>query len=120
MPAKATTFRIEPPVQAALEMLSKILKRPMNQLVNEAVKDYVSRRSEQVEHDLEATLAALRAYRERDPDFETAIAGVAEAEARFADDDPAQGRLVKGKLVEGGLVEETGPLQKEIDRLLHG
>jgi hypothetical protein len=41
----------------------------MNQLVNEAVKDDVRRRNREVERNLESTLASLRAYRERDPDF---------------------------------------------------
>jgi hypothetical protein len=56
MSRKPTTVRIEPLAQAALENLSRVLKRPMNQLVNEAVKDYVDRRSREVEYDLEATL----------------------------------------------------------------
>ena len=49
MTRKATTFRMEPAVQAALETLAKTIRRPMNQLVNEAVKDYVTRRGAEVE-----------------------------------------------------------------------
>jgi predicted transcriptional regulator len=64
---KASTFRIEPSVRDALEHLSEVLNRPMNQLVNEALEDFVARRSREVEQDLEATLARLRAYRARDP-----------------------------------------------------
>jgi predicted transcriptional regulator len=121
MPPKATTFRIDPPVQAALEMLSKTLKRPMNQLVNEAVRAYVARRSAEVARDLEATLARLRAYREQDPDFEDAIEQVANAEAQLGQDDPTEGEIVIGTLIDGRLIEETpGPVQAEIDRLLHG
>lgn len=110
--------------QAALENLSRVLKRPMNQLVNEAVKDYVDRRSREVEHDLEATLTALRAYRRRDPHFKGAIAAFVDAEARFGKDDPAEGKVVIGKLVNGQLVEErtiggASPLQTEIRRLLN-
>ena len=76
MASKPTTFRIDPPAQAALEHLSRVLKRPMNQLVNEAVKDYVNRRSREVERDLEGTIAKLRAYRQRDPhlDVERSVA----------------------------------------------
>ena len=55
----------------------------MNQLVNEAVKDYVERRSREVEHGLEATLAKLRAYRQRDPHFKEAIGALVDAEARL-------------------------------------
>jgi hypothetical protein len=43
-----------------LENISRVLKRPMNQLVHEAVKDYVRRRSGEVERNLELTLASLR------------------------------------------------------------
>jgi hypothetical protein len=122
MPAKASTFRIEPTVQSGLENLSRVLKRPMNQLVNEAVKDYVRRRSREVERDLESTLTSLRAYRERDPDFEQAIAAFATAEARYGKEDPAEGEVVVGKLVNGQLVEEqsSGPIQTEIRQLLDG
>jgi predicted transcriptional regulator len=122
MAAKASTFRIEPIVQAGLENLSRVLKRPMNQLVNEAVKDYVHRRSRDVERALESTLASLRAYRERDPHFEEAIAAFARNEARYAKEDPAEGEVVVGKLVNGELVEETGsgPIQTEIRQLLDG
>ena len=124
MPRKPTTVRIDPLAQAALENLSRVLKRPMNQLVNEAVKDYVDRRSAEVEHDLEATLTTLRAYRKRDPHFKAAIAAFVDAEARFGKDDPAEGRVVIGKLVNGQLVEDrtiegTSPLQAEIRRLLN-
>ncbi len=120
MTIKASTFRIEPKVQAGLEQLSRILARPMNQLVNEAVKDFVRRRSREVEDELESTLASLRAYRQRDPDFEEAIGAFAKAEAKFAKDDPAEGKVVIGKLVNGRLVEDAGPVQKEIDQLLNG
>ena len=74
MSRKASTFRIEPSVRGALEHLSEVLNRPMNQLVNEALEDFVARRSLQVEQDLETTLARLRAYRARDPHFREAIA----------------------------------------------
>jgi hypothetical protein len=122
MAAKASTFRIEPTVQTGLENLSRILKRPLNQLVNEAVRDYVRRRGREVERDLESTLANLRAYRLRDPDFEDAITEFASAEARYGKDDPAEGKIVVGKLVDGQLVQGTtsGPLLTEISQLLDG
>jgi len=121
-PQKASTFRIEPTVQAGLENLSRVLKRPMNQLVNEAVKDYVSRRSKEAERDLESTLASLRAYRKRDPDFEEAVAAFVTAESRYGKEDPAEGEVVVGKLVKGQFVEEptSGPVQTEIRQLLDG
>jgi hypothetical protein len=124
MVRKATTVRIDPPTQAALEHLSRLLKRPMNQLVNEAVKDFVDRRSRVVERDLEATLTNLRAYRKRDPQFRKAIAAIARAEARLGSEDPAEGNPVMGRLVDGQLLEEptsaeTTPLQAAVRRLLN-
>ena len=91
MNRKATTYRIDPAVQVGLSTLSKILGRPQNQLVNEAVRDFVARRSREVEADLEATLESLRAYRRNDPNFERAIADYVDAEASL-EEDPAEGR----------------------------
>jgi len=122
MSRKASTFRIEPSVRGALEHLSEVLNRPMNQLVNEALEDFVARRSRQVEQDLETTLTRLRTYRARDPHFREAIAAAVEAEAQHGRDDPAQGEVVTGELVNGQLVEsveETGPIQSRIHRLLN-
>jgi hypothetical protein len=106
MPRKPTTVKIDPLAQAALENLSRVLKRQMNQLVNEAVKEYVGRRSREVEHDLEATLTTLRAYRQRDPQFNGAIAAFVHAEARLGKEDPAEGKVAIGTLANGQLGEE--------------
>ena len=65
MLSKASIFRREPGTQSALALLSKLLGRPMNKLVSEAVRDYLQKTTPQ-ERDLEDTLASLRAYRERD------------------------------------------------------
>jgi len=120
MPHKATTVRLEPTLQRGLETLSKVLKRPMNQLINEALHDYVSRRSHEVEQDLSQTLTALRAYRRRDPGFKAAIAAVAKAEAEHDRCDPLDGEVVIGELIEGRLAQDTGPVTAEIHQLLHG
>jgi len=124
MTRKASTFRIDQPVQLALENLSRVLGRPMNQLVNEALRDYVERRSRSVERDLELTLASLRAYRRRDPHFKDAIAAVVDAEATLGKEDPAEGKVVMGRLVDGKLVEApaaegVNPLRAELRRLLN-
>jgi predicted DNA-binding protein len=120
MPKKATTVRLEPTLQDGLETLSKVLKRPMNQLINEALHDYVSRRSRDVEQDLRKTLVALRAYRRRDPRFNAAIAAAAKAETRHRRSDPLDGEVVIGELVDGCMAEEPGPVEAEIHQLLHG
>lgn len=105
---RATTFRIEPDVQERLSMLAKSLKRPLNQLVNEAVRTFVERRSKELEGDLEANLAKLRAYRQCDPNFEQAIAAFIEAESTL--DDPLEGRRT----------EALGPAQAKVYELLNG
>jgi len=56
-------FRLEPGTQSALAALAKVLGRPMNKLVNEAVRNYLLKISRQ-EQELESRLASLRAYRE--------------------------------------------------------
>src|SRR3954453_1640255 len=108
MARKATTYRIDPAVQAGLSTLSKILGRPQNQLVNEAVRDFVARRVKQVEVDLEATLESLRAYRKSDPNFDRAIADYVDAEASLKE-DPAEGQRA-----------DMGPAQSRVLELLNG
>ena len=109
MPRKATTFRMDPVVQASLATLSRLLGRTQNQLVNEAVRDFVARRGREVEVELEATLESLRAYRKRDPGFERAIADYVDAEASLTD-DPA----------EGSHAHDAGPVETAVRKLLHG
>lgn len=90
---KATTFRIDPVIKDGLVKLAKLLGQPLNKLANEAFREYVIRRTLEVEGDLEATLEDLRAYRKSDPNFERAIAEFVEAEATVKH-DPAEGRMV--------------------------
>ena len=104
---KATTYRIDPVVQTGLSTLSRVLGRPQNQLVNEAVRDFVARRSKEVETDLEATLEALRAYRKSDPDFDRAITDYVDAEASLKG-DPAEGKRA-----------DLGPTQRRVLELLN-
>src|SRR3954447_3442059 len=108
MAIKATTYRSDPVVQTVLSTLSKVLGRPQNQLVNEAVRDFVARRSREVEKDLEATLETLRAYRKSDPNFERAIEDYVDAEASLKE-DPAEGQRA----------EDIGPTQKRVLELLN-
>jgi predicted transcriptional regulator len=109
MTRKATTFRIDPTVQAGLLTLSRVLGRPLNQLVNEAVRDFVAKRSQEVETDLEATLESLRAYRKSDPGFERAIADYVDAEASLKE-DPTEGKRAG----------DRGPAEMRMHELLNG
>ncbi len=61
----------------------------MNQLVTEAVFRYVQQRSSEAEQDLENTLARIRKYTKKDPEYEQAIAAFADAETRYK--DPLEG-----------------------------
>jgi hypothetical protein len=55
-------------------------RRPVNQLLNEAVRNFLLRRRPK-ERSLEANLERLRAYRERDPQFRRGRNAFVEAEA---------------------------------------
>ena len=105
----ATTFRLDPVVKEGLSMLSTLLGRSLNNLVDEAIRDFVARRTMEVENDLEASLEDLRAYRKSDPDFEQAIAGFVDAEMTVKN-DPAEGRVIK----------QTGPAETEMLKILNG
>ena len=107
MARKATTFRLDADAMNALADLSKILGVAMNQLVNDAVRTYLARRTGEVERDLQASLARLQEYRRRDPDFTHAIAAYVQAEA--GEKDPVEGRLA----------EDSGPVRKRINHLLN-
>jgi predicted transcriptional regulator len=108
------TLRIDPKERAALKNLSKVEGRPINQLLNEAIKVYLSRRG-QKERELDATLADLRAYRKQDPGFRHAIDVFVEAEATL--DDPVESKPIEGQFVEGKL-KPTGPVQSKIREIL--
>ncbi|MGZ4841893.1 MAG: hypothetical protein ACXV5J_09120, partial [Candidatus Angelobacter sp.] len=73
MSRTAFTLRIDAEERVALENLSRIEGRPMNQLLNEAIKGYLRQKGKK-ERSLEANLAGLRAYRRQDPEFRKAIA----------------------------------------------
>ena len=117
MTARATTFRLDPEVRVQLSTLSEILDESQNRLANEAIREYVARRSLDVEAEMEATLEKLRAYRKKDPGFRRAIAEAVAAEVSVAAaDDPAEGRVVADP---GAVSEiETGPAETAILGLL--
>ena len=119
MTAKATTFRLDPEVKARLSVLSGLVNRSLNQLANEAIREFVARRSREVEVDLEATLEDLRAYRERDPDFQHAIDDLIASEAALSPaDDPAEGRVVSETTPPA--VKAPGPVERKVLGLLDG
>jgi predicted nucleotidyltransferase len=62
MTPKASIFRIDPAAFAGLTKLSTLLRRPMNKLVNEAIRAYLLKTTP-AERELEETLASLRNFR---------------------------------------------------------
>ncbi len=101
-------------MRAALENLSRIERRPVNQLLNGAVRSYLLRRGPR-ERSLEASLGRLRAYRERDPTFPAARRALVEAEARVA--DPVGGTAVDG-LREEGRPARAGSARRKLRGML--
>jgi predicted transcriptional regulator len=110
----AFTLSIDDEERAALENLSKVEGRPINQLLSEAISSYLGQQG-QKEHCLEARLSALREYRKQDPGFERAIDEFVEAEAVF--EDPAEGTPIRGDFVDGEF-KAAGPVQSKIRELL--
>jgi predicted transcriptional regulator len=110
----AFTLRIDAEERDALESLSRIERRPVNQLLNEAVRSFLLRRGPK-ERSLEASVERLRAYRERDPQFRQARKAFVEAEASV--EDPVEGEPVEGRLV-NGRIEPIGPAQSKIREML--
>ena len=94
----ATTLQLDAQSRIALKKLSKTLGRPVTQLLNEAVKIYVRQVSAKAPK-LEDSLAKLREYRKKDPNFSRADEAFIDAEATL--DDPVEGTPVRGKFVNG-------------------
>jgi hypothetical protein len=114
MARTAYTLRIELAERNALKHLSKIERRPINQLLNEAIRNYLRQKGER-ERSLEASLADLRAYRKKDPGFRRAIAKVVEGEATVK--DPLEGQPFEEP--EGGSSPKSGgPVQDKLREVL--
>lgn len=105
----AFTLRIGTEERNALENLSRIEGRPINQLLNEAIQGYLHRKGPK-EQSLEMSLARLRAYREKDPEYKQAISEFVEAEASL--EDPLEGEWSEVQSA------THGPVQSKIRGLL--
>ena len=114
MPQIAFTLRIGLEERNALRHLSKVERRPINQLLNEAIKAYLRQKGER-ERGLETSLAELRAYRKKDPGFRRAIAKMAEAEATVK--DPLEGEPFE-EPEEGPSLKSSGPIQDRLREVL--
>lgn len=105
------TLRMDAEEHSALESLSEIEGRPINQLINDAIKSYLSREGRN-ERSLDEHLARLRAYRKKDPGFQRAIAEFVEAEASMK--DPLEGEIIEGDIDK----KPSGPVQSKIREIL--
>ena len=114
MARTAFTLRLDTAERVALESLSKVEGRPMNQLINDAIRSYLSHQGRS-EARLEASLKALRAYRKQDPHFQQAIATFVEAEATL--EDPIEGETCE-RLLPEKQVTPAGPVQGRIREIL--
>lgn len=110
----ALALQIDAGERAALENLSKVSGRPVNQLVNEAIKSYLDSHAQR-ERTLEANVTAVRLYRRQDSGFERAIHAFVEAEASL--EDPLEGQSIDGDFIDGQF-EPAGPVQVKIRELL--
>lgn len=110
---RATTVRLAPELQAGLELLQGLLKKPVNKLVNEALKGFIARRATEVQSDLEGVLARIHAYRRKDPDFAIAMRMFVAAEAQLGATDPAEGTVSRAPS------EPVGPAQAMVRTLLN-
>jgi predicted transcriptional regulator len=100
---QATTVRLDPAVKDRLNKLSALTDQSINDLTNEALREFIQNRSLELEKALEATLENVRAVRKSDPGFKRGIAAFAKAEAALKH-DPAEGKIIT----------ESTPAQKKV------
>lgn len=105
----AFTLRIDAQERNALKHLSKIEGRPINQLLIEAIKSYLSHKG-QTERSLEESLNSLNAYRRKDPGYRKAIAAFVEAEATVK--DPLEGEAIEAN--PDDFEDPAGPIQSKV------
>jgi hypothetical protein len=116
---KTKTLRLAPEYEAGLALLKGVLGTPVNKMVNEAVGEYIRKRSAQVEADLTGVLAQVKAYRRADPRFKQARARFVDAEARLGGDDPVEGVVIDmAPPASKRRAAKAGPAQTMIRELL--
>jgi len=91
---------------------SEVEGRPQNQLVNEAVREWLDKRTQEVAVDLGATLDRLRVFPASDPSGERSMEAAMQAEAAV-EHDPAQGVRI-------ALERATGPASARMLDALSG
>ena len=115
MARTALTLRIDAPEREALRSLSKVEGRPVNQLLIEAIRNYLGQKGRR-EHTLEANLKTLREYRRKDPKWGRAIAAFVEAEASH--EDPLEGEPLESDAEHPS--QPIGELQSKLREVIGG
>lgn len=107
---KASTIRLKPELQSALDAISNHLDRPKNKIVNQAVAEFLEKTTFRLKDDLEGTLRKLNAYRSNNPNFEDEIERFVVAESSGAAADNHEGQVFSG---------ENSALKSEIRNMIH-
>ena len=92
---KPRTLRLEPTYEVGLGILKAVLHKPVNKMVNEAVAEYIQKRTAQVEAEMDSVLKQLKAYRRADPTFKQDKDAFISAEAELGASDPMEGVTYK-------------------------
>lgn len=103
-------LRIDPEQLEALEHISKIQGLTVNELLREAIENYLNRRDRS---SFEGAVSALRAYRKQNPGFKNAIDEFVDAEAGL--EDPLEGELIESQ---SAAWRSAGPVQRKIRDIL--
>ncbi|PYV59639.1 MAG: hypothetical protein DMG97_31355 [Acidobacteria bacterium] len=114
MSRAAFTLRIDSQERNALKHLSKIEGRPINQILNEAIKIFLRQKGRK-ERSLEASLDSLDSYRKKEQGFKRAIAALVDAEATLK--DPLEGEPFEETDFENS-AKPTGPVRSRVREVL--
>lgn len=116
---RAKTLRLRPEFEVGLGILKRVLRKPINKMVNEAVGEYIEKRAAEVETDLYGVLETLKAYKRADRKFAAARAQFVEAEARYGADDLVEGVVFDVEPPQRSAGKsKTGPSQTMVRELL--
>lgn len=116
----AITVRLRPDLRRRLNLLRRVLKRPVNKMINEALEGFVLKRTAEVQADLKDLLAQIEDYKRHDPKFDKAFRRWEEAEASFGHQDPAEGVRVMTKAgKKPAMAAEIGSTQNVVREILN-
>ena len=116
------TLRLAPEFEVGLVLLKSVLGKAVNKMVNEAVSEYIQKRTAEVETDLSGVLEQVKAYRRADPQLKQALAQFVRAEARHGGDDSVEGVVVDveppTRVRKSKAKSKAGPTQTMVRELL--